>query len=144
MDDPECGLRQLQALKALGVRLAIDDFGTGRAPLSFLQRFPVDFLKMDQSFLASFGDSGAGASLARATLGLGKTLGLRTVAKGVESRVQWETLRMLGCDLCQGYFLSPPVDPPAVSALCASPQTEWSAAAPAGPAREVTAALLPI
>lgn len=107
--DNRAMLERLHALKALGVRLSIDDFGTGYSSLAYLERFPVDSLKMDRSFITGL-DSGASKSpLAEAVIGLGRILGLRVVAEGIETREQWEKLRILGCGLGQGYYISEPL-----------------------------------
>lgn len=103
-------LRQLHALKALGVRLAIDDFGTGYSSLSYLQRFPIDVLKIDKSFVDGIASDDSGAAIATTIIALGKTLGLRTVAEGIEQHEQWAKLRSLGCDLGQGYLFARPLD----------------------------------
>lgn len=103
-------LRQLHALKALGVRLAIDDFGTGYSSLNYLQRFPIDVLKIDKGFVDAMGAGENGTALANTIVTLGKTLRLRTVAEGIENHAQWAALRALGCDLGQGYLFARPLD----------------------------------
>lgn len=107
--DNRATLERLQALKALGVRLSIDDFGTGYSSLAYLERFPVDSLKMDRSFIAGLGSDETKAPLAEAVIGLGRILGLRVVAEGIETREQWDRLRALGCGLGQGYYIARPV-----------------------------------
>jgi hypothetical protein len=82
MRDAEATLARLHALKALGVRLAVDDFGTGYSSLAYLQRFPVDILKIDKAFVDGLLRGGAHAALARTVIALGDSLGLRTVAEG--------------------------------------------------------------
>jgi len=106
--DNRATLERLHALKSLGVRLSIDDFGTGYSSLAYLERFPVDSLKMDRSFIEGLGP-GAKSPLAEAVIGLGRILGLRVVAEGIETKEQWERLRRLGCGLGQGYYLSRPL-----------------------------------
>lgn len=105
----EESLATLSQLKALGLRLAIDDFGTGYSSLSYLQRFPVDVLKIDRAFVEGVADGGSDAVLARTIVTLGKSLGLRTVAEGVERPSQHQAVRDMGCDLGQGYLFSPPL-----------------------------------
>ncbi len=101
----------LTGLKALGVRLAIDDFGTGYSSLSYLHRFPVDVLKIDKSFVDGV-DGGPGATaLASAVIALGNSLGLRTVAEGIESEAQFTVLSDLGCKFGQGFLFSHPLPP---------------------------------
>ena len=107
--DNRATLERLHALKSLGVRLSIDDFGTGYSSLAYLERFPVDSLKMDRSFIAGLGPDNTKAPLAEAVIGLGRILGLRVVAEGIETREQWDRLRLLGCGLGQGFFISKPV-----------------------------------
>ena len=108
MRDTESSLRTLNALKALGVRLAIDDFGTGYSSLSYLQRFPVDILKIDRAFVEGVSRGGSDAALARTIITLGQTLGLQTVAEGVEDEAQRVELERIGCVLAQGYLFSRP------------------------------------
>ena len=108
MRDTESSLRTLSALKTLGVRLAIDDFGTGYSSLSYLQRFPVDVLKIDRTFVDGVARGGSDAALARTIITLGQTLGLQTVAEGVEDESSRMQLERLGCVLAQGYLFSRP------------------------------------
>ena len=98
----EATLETLRVLKALGVRLAIDDFGTGYSSLSYLQRFPVDVLKVDKAFVEPVGSESTEPALARAVIALGRTLGLTTVAEGIERADQIGELRKLGCEFGQG------------------------------------------
>jgi diguanylate cyclase (GGDEF)-like protein len=101
--------RKLNALKALGVRLAIDDFGTGYSSLAYLKRFPVDKLKVDQSFVRDIPDNRKGMEITAAIVGLGRALRLEVLAEGVETEEQLAHLRQLGCDTAQGYLFSRPV-----------------------------------
>ena len=122
--DNRATLERLHALKAIGVRLSIDDFGTGYSSLAYLERFPVDSLKMDRSFIASL-DSGDGKSpLAEAVIGLGRILGLKVVAEGIETKKQWEQLRSLGCGLGQGFHISYPLPAPEFERLIATSAAE--------------------
>ncbi len=116
IDDSPTTMARLHALKALGVRLAIDDFGTGYSSLGYLERFPVDVLKIDKSFVDRVGIEGE-SPLARAILGLGGALGMHVVAEGIETAAQWGRLRELGCEQGQGYFLARPMPPDAVAAV---------------------------
>jgi EAL domain-containing protein (putative c-di-GMP-specific phosphodiesterase class I) len=106
----------LQAIKDLGVKLSIDDFGTGYSSLAYLKRFPIDKLKIDQSFVRDMLDDPADLAIVRATIALGHELGLRLVGEGVESLAQAEQLTVLGCEELQGYFYARPLDPVALVA----------------------------
>ena len=99
----------LNALAALGVRLGIDDFGTGYSSLLYLKRFPVRFLKIDRSFVDGLPADPEDAAIVVAIIRLGQSLGLSTVAEGVETAGQLEILRRLGCSYVQGNFIAPPV-----------------------------------
>src|SRR6185436_13831788 len=106
--DPEI-LRQLRAIRALGVRLAIDDFGTGNSAVAYLKQFPLDVLKIDQSFVRGVGNSSEDAAITSATIAMARQLGLRVVAEGVEEEDQMEFLRRNGCREYQGFLFSPAV-----------------------------------
>jgi EAL domain-containing protein (putative c-di-GMP-specific phosphodiesterase class I) len=108
--DDESTIVVLQALKALGVLLAVDDFGTGSSNLSYLRWFPIDTLKIDQTFLHKIDASADDASFLSAMMSVGKTLKKRVVAEGVEKREQLAFLQNEGCHEGQGYYFSPPVD----------------------------------
>jgi diguanylate cyclase (GGDEF)-like protein/PAS domain S-box-containing protein len=100
----------LEVLKRNGLVLKVDDFGTGPSSLSYLQRCPVDVLKIDQSFVADIEPAPDGAPLVRAVIAMGKSLGCRIVAEGVETMQQFAYLRAENCDEGQGYHFSPPVN----------------------------------
>lgn len=108
MYNTDANLERLQKLKALGVRLAIDDFGTGYSSLSYLHRFPIDILKIDRSFVSRLTNSENGPELARAVITLGDTLGLDTVAEGIELEPQVISLLELGCVAGQGFLFARP------------------------------------
>ena len=108
-------LETLSSLKALGIRLAIDDFGTGYSSLSYLQRFPVDVLKLDRAFVEGVAHGGSDAALARTIVTLGNTLGLRTVAEGIEQSAQHDALRRMGCHDGQGFLFSVPQAGPQIT-----------------------------
>ena len=109
IDDVDDGLAKLGSLKELGVLLAIDDFGTGYSSLAYLQRFPVDVLKIDRSFVDGIEGDGKRSALVRAVIDLAETFGLKTVAEGVETTAQWRRLRAMGCELGQGYRFARPL-----------------------------------
>ncbi len=111
MQQSEMILERLHALKALGVRLAIDDFGTGYSSLGYLQRFPIDILKIDKSFVDDVGRGDTESALARAVIALGETLQLQTIAEGIELKQQLSGLQDLGCELGQGFFFDKPIEP---------------------------------
>ena len=100
----------LEVLKQKGLILKVDDFGTGPSSLSYLQRCPVDVLKIDQSFVADIEPSSDGAPIVRAVIAMGKSLGCRIVAEGVETTQQFAYLRAENCDEGQGFHFSPPVN----------------------------------
>ncbi len=105
MDHPEDAMEALADLKALGVRLSIDDFGTGYSSLSHLQKFPVDFIKIDRSFLGNVAQDGH-TVIARAIIALGHNLKLKVIAEGVETLEQLTFLRDNDCDQMQGWYFS--------------------------------------
>ena len=109
MTDTDDNLEQLVRLKALGVTLAIDDFGTGYSSLAYLRRFPVDTLKIDRSFVERLGALTDDTALADTIVQLGKSLGMATVAEGIEEFGQLAALREMGCHFAQGYYFSRPV-----------------------------------
>ncbi|MDO8932412.1 MAG: bifunctional diguanylate cyclase/phosphodiesterase [Rhodocyclaceae bacterium] len=113
MQDPEGVAEELARLRGLGLALAIDDFGTGYSSLAYLKRFPLDKLKVDQSFVRQLNATGSAgdAAIVEAVVRLGQTLGLRVIAEGVETEEHLNILRRLGCDEIQGYWLSRPVPP---------------------------------
>lgn len=114
MQRSESTLEKLKALKALGIRLAIDDFGTGYSSLGYLQRFPIDILKIDRSFVEAVATQAPGDPLlVRAIIALGHTLGIETIAEGIERVEQRDELRALGCRLGQGYYFARSLTAPA-------------------------------
>ena len=109
MADLESSQRILDQLEELGVALSIDDFGTGYSSLAQLKRLPVQELKIDRSFISQMTQADDVAQIVRSTIELGHNLGLRVVAEGVESKEAVESLRLMRCDLAQGFFISRPL-----------------------------------
>ena len=109
MKDIEQAIRTLQGLKKVGVEIALDDFGIGHSSLGYLQRFPLDLVKIDRSFVADMVESEESFAIVRALVALTHSLGARCVAEGIEYWEQSESLHQLGCDLAQGYLFSPPL-----------------------------------
>lgn len=101
--------RKLSSLKELGVRIALDDFGTGYSSLQYINQLPLDYIKLDQSFVARLFDSGKDERLLRTIINMGKELRLEIIAEGVETKEQLEWLRTAGCGKIQGFLFSRPV-----------------------------------
>ncbi|HUP72152.1 MAG TPA: EAL domain-containing protein [Acidimicrobiales bacterium] len=106
--DIDWSAEQLQRVKQVGVSVAVDDFGTGYASLTYVQRFPIDVIKIDRSFVATLETDPGGGAIAGGIVMLARSLGIRTVAEGVETARQADMLRDLGCDLAQGWFFGRP------------------------------------
>ncbi|MBI2395308.1 MAG: EAL domain-containing protein [Deltaproteobacteria bacterium] len=115
MTNAAANIETLRQLRGLGPSIAVDDFGTGYSSLAYLRRLPVDTLKIDRAFIASLERGSEDESIVRFLLSLAKTLGLRTVAEGIETADQLEVLADLGCDAGQGFLLGRPS--PAAEAL---------------------------
>jgi EAL domain-containing protein (putative c-di-GMP-specific phosphodiesterase class I) len=111
MSDATLTIKSLTELKALGVMLSVDDFGTGYSSLAYLQQFPVDELKIDQTFIKDLTIRSDTRALVSAMVAMGTALGLRIVAEGVETTAQLTALRDLGCHLAQGYLFAAPQPP---------------------------------
>jgi diguanylate cyclase (GGDEF)-like protein/PAS domain S-box-containing protein len=116
MKNPDLAASRLEDLRRTGIRVAIDDFGTGFSSLSYLQRFPIDTLKIDQSFVRRI-DTADGVSIVRAIIQMGSSLGMRVVAEGVETKQEATTLENMGCEEAQGYHFGWPVSPQEIAAL---------------------------
>jgi len=122
MADAAAARDRLIALKELGLQLSIDDFGTGYSSLAYLKRFPIDELKIDQSFVRTMLDDAADLAIVRSIIALGHALGLRLVAEGVEQVQQAEQLQALGCDELQGYYFARPMSADTVAEQLAGGQ----------------------
>ncbi len=120
MADPDTALEVLRRLKELGVILSIDDYGSGYSSLAYIQRLPVDELKIDRRFVRHLVSDDKDHAIVRSTVDLGRNLGLVVVAEGVEDRDCWDQLVALQCDHVQGYFLSRPMPPEDVAGWLSS------------------------
>ena len=123
MHDAQQIIASLQAFRDMGVKLSVDDFGTGYSSLSYLKRFPVDRLKIDQSFVHDLGSDADDAAIAQAVITLGHTMGLRVIAEGVETPEQLAFLRRHECDEMQGYLFGKPMPADEFAKLLASGRT---------------------
>jgi len=119
MENPEGAEVVLQQLRQLGVKVYLDDFGTGFSSLSYLHRFPVDTLKIDQSFIASLSGGDTQPAIVQSIVALAKTLGTRVIAEGVETEAQLAELVKLGCLEAQGFLFARPLPPTAAELFLA-------------------------
>jgi EAL domain-containing protein (putative c-di-GMP-specific phosphodiesterase class I) len=119
--DTGAALATLGRLRELGVRIAMDDFGTGYSSLSYLQKFPFDTIKIDRSFVGAIETRSEVDAIVRAVIGLGRSLGIRTCAEGVETAAQLAFLLAEGCDEVQGFYLSRPLPPSDIAQLLDQP-----------------------
>jgi diguanylate cyclase (GGDEF)-like protein/PAS domain S-box-containing protein len=109
MEDISSAREVMKKLNALGVRLAIDDFGTGHSSLAYLKQFPVHEVKVDRAFVRGVAESPVDSAIVRAVIDLANAMGITTVAEGVETRSQVAGLKMLGCQIAQGFYFSHPL-----------------------------------
>jgi EAL domain-containing protein (putative c-di-GMP-specific phosphodiesterase class I)/CheY-like chemotaxis protein len=109
LEDPRKAAQTLQSLRELGISISVDDFGTGYSTLSTIQNLPIDEFKIDRSFIESL-PRATSVAVAQAIVQLGHTLGLSIIAEGIETAVQWDTVRNLGCHLGQGFLFARPMD----------------------------------
>jgi len=119
IDNPDEMVKRIKDLHALGVRIALDDFGSGYSNLGYLQRFPLDKLKIDKSFVAALGRSSNGGVIIQAIVALGRALGLSVLVEGVETEHQRVLLRLAGCDEMQGFLFAKPAPAKAIDRLLA-------------------------
>jgi EAL domain-containing protein (putative c-di-GMP-specific phosphodiesterase class I) len=117
INDADRALTVLADLKALGIQIALDDFGTGYCSLNYLQKFPVDIVKIDQSFIRSMSVDSTGTAIVGAITQLAHVLGLTVIAEGVETSQQQRGTTDIGCDAAQGYFYAKPMRAPDLLAL---------------------------
>ncbi len=124
MPDPESAINLMGQLKSLGIKLALDDFGTGYSSLSYLHRFPLDSLKIDRSFISRLLDDD---EIVRVIITLGRNLGMKVIAEGVETVEQIAKLKELGCEFAQGYYFSIPVNAQEATDLLAAQECQPTA-----------------
>jgi predicted signal transduction protein with EAL and GGDEF domain len=117
IDNPDEMVKRIKDLHELGVRVALDDFGSGYSNLGYLQRFPLDKIKIDQSFVVALGRSSNGGVIIQAMVALGRALGLSVLVEGVETEHQRVLLRLAGCDEMQGFLFAKPAPASAIDAL---------------------------
>ncbi len=117
MDDVDLTTTILTRLHTLGVRLAIDDFGTGHSSLGYLARFPIDVVKIDQSFVRDIDRDPVKSAIVSAVVALSQAIGSTTVVEGVETPAQLEEVKNLGCDVAQGFYFARPVSAAAFGKL---------------------------
>ena len=129
MEDTDASTAALEQLKALGVHLAIDDFGTGYSSLNYLQRMPIDILKIDRSFVDRIDQGGDELAFARAIVEMARSLSLRTIAEGIELESQAECLDQLGCDLGQGFLYAKAVPAEELTVMLSTGGTDRAACA---------------
>ncbi len=124
MDNPILASEIFEQLKARKIQLSLDDFGTGYSSLSYLHRFPLDILKIDRSFISNLDSMEKNLEVVQAILNLAHHLGMSVVAEGIETQEQLSLLRLLGCELGQGYLFAQPLDPQAIETLFLS-HPQW-------------------
>ncbi|HTO43929.1 MAG TPA: EAL domain-containing protein [Burkholderiales bacterium] len=133
MQDAEGSISTLQRLKSHGISISIDDFGVGYSNMRYLNRLPLDILKIDQSLIRDIGADSKDAAIVRAIIGLARSLGIRVIAEGVENHSQLSFLNAHGCNYGQGFLFGRPLAPEAFAELMQKqvrPQPEWAAAIP--------------
>jgi EAL domain-containing protein (putative c-di-GMP-specific phosphodiesterase class I) len=131
MRDAEATARRLEEIKGLGVRIAIDDFGTGYSSLGHLQRFPVDALKIDRSFISGLRENREGETLVHSLVQLGKALSIETFAEGIEQLHELSLLQREDCDSGQGFLFARPLDAGETEAFLREWRNELPSSVPA-------------
>jgi EAL domain-containing protein (putative c-di-GMP-specific phosphodiesterase class I) len=126
LEDPMHAVEVLRRLEEHGIHRSVDDFGTGYSSLSYLNRLPVDEMKIDRSFVQGMSTDADAAAIVGAVVDLGRRLGKRTVAEGVETEQHWQQLVALGCDIAQGFLMGRPLEGDQLVAWARA----WTAPAP--------------
>jgi EAL domain-containing protein (putative c-di-GMP-specific phosphodiesterase class I) len=119
VEDANSTSAMLSELRALGVQVQIDDFGTGYSSLGYLQKLPIDTLKIDRTFVSRIGNNGSGGEIVQTILALAHDLGMKVVAEGIETDEQLSKLKAMACEYGQGYLFTKPIDSQAASMLLA-------------------------
>ena len=114
INDIEDSVKALEIIHEMGIQIALDDFGTGYSSLTYLQRLPIDIIKLDKSFVWSIGSDDNKFFIVQTVIDLAHNLGMKVVAEGVETLEQLEFLKKSGCDYAQGYYFSKPIEADAV------------------------------
>ena len=109
MDDVNHSLKVMNKMKEKGFSISIDDFGTGYSSFSYLQKFPIDYLKIDISFIRNMTLSDDGRNIVESIINIAHLLKLKTIAEGVEKEIELESLNQLNNDIIQGYYFNPPM-----------------------------------
>lgn len=125
MGDGENAIELLERIKSTGISLSIDDFGTGYSNLSYLHKFPIDYLKIDRSFVSAMDNGGENEEIVKTIIALAKALRLAVIAEGIETKEQFQKLREFGCEFGQGYYFSRPLPVSAIEPLLAE-DGEWA------------------
>jgi EAL domain-containing protein (putative c-di-GMP-specific phosphodiesterase class I) len=111
MKNQKWSIKKLIELKNIGIKLSLDDFGTGYSSLAYLKELPIDFLKIDKSFVKDIISDNSNSVIVQAIIFISHSLGIPVVAEGVETKEQLEKLMKFNCDVAQGYYFSKPVPP---------------------------------
>jgi diguanylate cyclase (GGDEF)-like protein/PAS domain S-box-containing protein len=120
VEDNLIATRVISRLRELGVRVHLDDFGTGYSALSYLQRYPIDILKIDRAFIGKLNENGENVEIIKAILNLARDLNMSVIAEGIETEYQFDLLKELNCRFGQGYFFAKPMDPEGIEVMLAT------------------------
>jgi EAL domain-containing protein (putative c-di-GMP-specific phosphodiesterase class I) len=123
MQDPEEAIKTLHKLKSMGIQISIDDFGTGYSSLNYLKRIPMDYLKIDRSFVMNIGNNTSDQAIIKAIVAMAQSLNIKVIAEGVETEEQLKFLQQCGCEAVQGFLYHTPQPAHEVSKSLASNTT---------------------